>query len=178
MTMRRSLVVPKLVSNGFTSRMRNSRSSTCRMNTVCSPDKHVFVRLRLVLECDGMEIFCQVLLKFHLHALLKASGGMNVELLQHLYIRMNGNPANVTSYGFACAVQPPFGDDAIGGQSALNTAGVSVEVRIVTTDNDAKLLEIEIRVARFQRIECPLDQGNAALNGVFALCKLEPCADS
>ena len=77
----------------------------------------------------------------------------------------------------ARAVQEPFGNAAIGGQAASQTAGGdAVVVRKILANDGAQFFDIEIGVLEFERIEGPLDHVEAAGEGVFALGEFEHAA--
>src|SRR4029079_12912371 len=122
-------------------------------------------------ERDRKVPIVQVLLKLLGYPQLKASGRLKIQLLQHLNVRMYLQPANTSSDRLPCSVQPPFRDDTIGRQPALHSGCYTIEIRIVAPHNDAKFLEIKIRIAGFEGIECPFNEPNAALDGELPLSK-------
>src|SRR5213083_878292 len=87
---------------------------------------------------------------------------------------MNGDLPNIADDRSTVMGHPPFGDDAIGGKSALHACGLTIEIRIVAIDDHAQLFKIEIGVSRFQRVEGPLDPANATFYCILALGEFEP----
>ena len=79
----------------------------------------------------------------------------------------------------AVGINPPFGDEAVGGQPGVQRAfGDAVAVRNVAPGDGAESHEIEMRVFQFQRIERPFDQANVALQRVLALKEFQAAADA
>src|SRR5215471_12591484 len=63
----------------------------------------------------------------------------------------------------ALGVEMPFGEKAIGGQAAVQrAAGDPVKIGDVGTDDGAEAIEIEMRVAHFERVEGPFDEADVA----------------
>src|SRR5712675_458291 len=125
-----------------------------------------------------MEAIVQVLLKLLGNSQLQNSRGLNVQFLQHLNIRMDLQAADFPGDWLACTVQPPFCDDAIGGQPALHAGRFTIEVGIVAPHNDTQLLEIEVSIASLEWIECPFDEPNSAFDGKLPLSKFEASPDT
>ena len=74
-------------------------------------------------------------------------------------------------------IDPPFGDTAVGRQTAVQrTAGGAVLVFLVDPHDGAQPLDIEKSVLEFQRIEGPLDQRDAARQGILTLPELQAAA--
>jgi hypothetical protein len=76
-------------------------------------------------------------------------------------------------------IQPPFGDQAVGGQAGMQVAaGDSVTVGDESPGDRTEADEIEIRVAHFERIESPFNQANSILQRIVALKELQAAADA
>ena len=68
----------------------------------------------------------------------------------------------------ALGVELPLGEEAIGGQAAMEWAGGdAVEIGNVTAGDGAETIEIEMGVASFEGIEGPLDETNVATRGLL-----------
>ena len=64
----------------------------------------------------------------------------------------------------------PFRDEAVRGKRTVQrTGGNSVDVWQITPRNCSQPHEIEVGVLGYQRIESPLDEADAARQGVFPL---------
>src|SRR5215472_8367101 len=75
--------------------------------------------------------------------------------------------------------QPPFRHQAVCRQSPMERAGsAAVEIGHITTNNSAKLSDVEIGDLELKRIERPFDQIDAASKCFVALRKLEPAANA
>jgi hypothetical protein len=78
----------------------------------------------------------------------------------------------------AGGVQVPFGEEAVGGKIAMERAGGdSVEIGDVGARDCAEAIEIEMRVAGFERVEGPFDQADIAREGFFALEEFQGAAN-
>ena len=80
---------------------------------------------------------------------------------------------------YAVGIEPPFGDQAVRGQPRVQRAfGDAVAIWNVAPGDGAEAHEIEMRVFQFQRIECPFDQADVALQRVLALEEFQASADA
>src|SRR5436309_941691 len=82
----RSCVDPKLVSKGWSSRIRNSRISICLINTRCSRHKEIFTPLVLPLEAGDEVVVRKVLQELFAHTLLHILGRFETLFLESLKI--------------------------------------------------------------------------------------------
>ena len=79
---------------------------------------------------------------------------------------------------YTLGVEMPFGEEAIGGEAAVEWAGGdAVEIGDVGADDCAEAIEIEMGVACFEGIERPFDEADIAGEGFFALEEFERAAD-
>ena len=80
---------------------------------------------------------------------------------------------------YAIGINPPFGDQAVGGQAGVQRAfGDSVAIRDEAAGDGAETHEIEVGVFQFERIEGPFDQANLAFQRVVALEKFQAASDA
>src|SRR5262245_687616 len=127
--------------------MRNSRSSICLMNTRCSGDKQILARFFAALESRNEVVILKVLLKLLSNSQLDVLSRFQALLLQALYIGWNRNAANIAGNAGPRLVNPPFRDQAVTFQALLQSGRCSsVQIHVVTPDNDAELRNIQVRV--------------------------------
>src|SRR6185295_10282761 len=113
--------------------------------------------------------FAQVFLKLIAESFLNAACFSESGSLDPLDVGRDGDPANFSGQRRPVTLEPPLRHNSIGGKISLNAAGRAIEVWVVTFDDDAQLLEIEICVLRLQWIECPLDQLDSMLQRMIPL---------
>src|SRR5688572_17730105 len=162
MMIRRSRVTPKLVSNGCRSRIRISRSSIREINTGCTSDEDVVTGLSMPFEASNVEVVFDVCLKFFANAWSLRP--------RKRRIGRDGYPALIALDHGARSIQPPLGNQPV--------TVVVIKGGIEPPDDDTQLFNVEIRVARDQRIESPLNQLNAALEGMSFLSRLQLSPDT
>jgi len=77
----------------------------------------------------------------------------------------------------ALGVEMPFGEKAIRGQSAMQRAGGdAVKIGDIRANKGAEAIQIEVRVAGFERVEGPFDETDIARKGFLALEEFEGAA--
>src|SRR5215469_5633792 len=70
----------------------------------------------------------------------------------------------------ALGVEMPLGEKAVGRQVAVKRArSDAIEIRDVNAHDSAESIEIEMRVADFERVEGPFDEADVAREGFLAL---------
>src|SRR5713226_2889063 len=73
----------------------------------------------------------------------------------------------------------PLDQQPIGRQAAMKRAGRdSVQIAMIFPAHGAKPVQIEVRVAEFERIECPLNEPDSAAQRLLALKKFEHAANA
>src|SRR3984957_224326 len=73
----------------------------------------------------------------------------------------------------------PFGQQAIGSQTAMQrAAGDAVEIRQICSGNGPESIEIEVGIAKFERIESPADEANIPAECFVSLEKFQHSADA
>lgn len=79
----------------------------------------------------------------------------------------------------ALGVELPIDEESIGGQAAMQWAGGdTVKIGKELPGDGSETIEIEMGVASFERVEGPLHVTYAAMEGFFALEKLQETADA
>jgi hypothetical protein len=79
----------------------------------------------------------------------------------------------------ALGVEMPLSEETVSGKAAMEGAGGdSIEIGNELTREGTEAVEIEMSVARFQRIEGPFDEANVAREGFVALEKLQHAPDT
>jgi hypothetical protein len=75
--------------------------------------------------------------------------------------------------------QFPFQEQAVRGQpSVKRTAGNPIKIWKICSSDTTQPIQIEMSVARLQRIECPLNDGNISGKSILALRQLELAANA
>ena len=73
----------------------------------------------------------------------------------------------------------PFGHQAVGRQRAVQRAGgYAVKIRQKFAADGTETIEIEVGIAKFERIEGPTDDANIAAEGLFPLEEFDGAADA
>src|SRR2546425_978463 len=91
----RSCVEPKLVSNGWRSRIRSSRISICLINTRCSRDEEILTPLILPLEIRYEVIVLEIFQELLAHTQLHVLRGLEALLLERLNVGGNEHAPHV-----------------------------------------------------------------------------------
>src|SRR3989442_3812727 len=79
----------------------------------------------------------------------------------------------------ASRIEGPFDDKAVRRKAEVERiGGHPVEIWNVTGANRAEPIQVEVGVSWFERVEGPLDEPNAATNGLLALEQLQLAADA
>src|ERR1700722_11169951 len=73
----------------------------------------------------------------------------------------------------------PFGQQPIGSQTTMQrAAGDPVEIRQVGSGNGAEAIEIEVGIAKFERIESPADKANIPAERFVSLKEFQHSANA
>ena len=79
---------------------------------------------------------------------------------------------------YAGGVEVPLGEEAVGGEIAMEGAGGdSIKIGDVGAGDGTEAIEIEMSVAGFEGIEGPFDESDVSREGFFALEEFEGAAD-
>ena len=121
--------------------------------------------------------FCELLRRLPWNQGWTISGGR-----RHFYYRagfgdLDGHAGNGGHN--AWRIEMPFGQQAIGGQATMQrAAGDTVEIRQICSADRAQAIQVEIGIAKFERIESPADEANVSAERFVALEKLQHSPDT
>ena len=79
----------------------------------------------------------------------------------------------------AFGIEPPFWDETVRGNARMQWARRNpVAIGNVAADDHAEARDVEVAVFGFERIECPFDEREAAIERVLALEEFEAAANA
>src|SRR5262245_49838076 len=128
------------------------------------------VCFRVGVKTGAIQSFVQTLLKSLADAQLPVAGFINIALLHRLYVprdfddrfRLSNAAFAGERTGHVFGSHPPFNEQAVGVEAAMKSAGalVAVVVDIIPPHHAAEFDDVEISVARLQRVEGPGHKGD------------------